>query len=252
VAAVDKDIHKSGEEGQDNPGEQRALSVLFKTPTDKRLHNSKEIKSGTEASISPSSNKTNQVQTTVDPEELLSMVVVTDPTDDVIYIQLPPDSEGGAMEQYCESVFFPTEGDTFLSVEDFNKRQCSVGDRNASNNNIGCETTVMLPLRMEDGEEIDETEEAKDGEQMVLIKGMPVDQNPERENKLDEEMSVITVPGGGAAEYLTLSQHKEDADHTQEEPEGYQNTVTQSLEDSTPEGMTTAQQQQQRYLVIFN
>jgi hypothetical protein len=250
VAATNESFHKEGEEGQDNPREPQALPIHFKTSADKRLESSKETKTGTEASISPSSNKPDQEQTTVDPEELLSMVVVTDPTDDVIYIQLPPDSEGGAMEQYCESIFYPTEGDTFLSVEDFNKRRCSVGDRSASSNTIGCETTVMLPLGVEEAEDIEGTEEVKDSEHMVLIKEIPIGQRPQGGSKLDEEMRVVTVPDGGAEEYLTLSQHKVDADHGQEEPEVYQNTVEQSMEPSTSEGMTTAQQQQ-RYLVIF-
>lgn len=247
MASVDEGFHKDDEEGQENPSEPQVLSVHFKTSTDKGLESPKDTKTGTEASISPSSNRADQEQTTVDPEELLSMVVVTDPTDDVIYIQLPPDSEGGAMEQYCE--FFPTEGDTFLSVEEFNKRRCSVGDTSAGSNNIGCETTVMLPLGEEETEEI-EGAGVKDGEHMVLIKGIPVEQRPPGDSKLDEEMRVITVPDSGADEYLTLSQHKVDTVHGQEEPEVYQDTVAQSLEDSTSEGMTTMQQQQQ-YLVIF-
>jgi hypothetical protein len=247
VTAIDEGFHNDDEEAQDNPNEPQVLSVHFKTSADKELGSSKDTKTGTETSISPSSNGTNQEQTTVDPEELLSMVVVTDPTDDVIYIQLPPDSEGGAMEQYCE--FFPTEGDTFLSVEDFNKRRCSVGDRSAGSNNIGCETTVMLPLGVEEAEGVEGTG-VKDGEHMVLIKGIPAEQRPQGGSKLDEEMRVITVPDGGADEYLTLSQHKVDTVHGQEEREVYQDTVAQSLEDSTSEGMTTAQQQQQ-YLVIL-
>ena len=247
MAAVDEGFDNDGEEGQDNPNEPQVMSLHFKTSADKGLEIPKETKTGIEASISPSSNRADQEQTTVDPEELLSMVVVTDPTDDVIYIQLPPDSEGGALEQYCE--FFPTEGDTFLSVEEFNKRRCSVGDTSAGSNNIGCEATVMLPLGEEEAEEIEGTR-VKDGEHMVLIKGMPVEQRPTGGSKLDEEMRVITVPDGGADEYLTLSQHKVDTVHGQEEPEVYQDTVAQSLEDSTSEGMTTAQQQQQ-YLVIF-
>jgi hypothetical protein len=107
----------------------------------------------------------------------------------------------------------------------------------------------MLPLGVEESEEVEGTG-VKEGEHMVLIKGIPAEQRPPGGSKLDEEMRVITVPDGGADEYLTLSQHKVDNVNGQEEPEVYQDTVAQSLEDSTPDGMTTAQQQQQ-YLVIF-
>jgi hypothetical protein len=193
--------------------------------------------------------KSNQEQSQVDPEELLSMVVVTDPTDDVIYIHLPPDSDGGAMERYCESLLFPTEGDAFLSVENFNKRQSSGGDRRTNSNNIGCETGVMLPLGEEKNGEVERTGEVKDDQNMILIKGIPTEQCPQGESEMDE-MNVITVPSGDAGEYLRLPQHETDASHGPEEPDGYQKIVTQSLEDTAPKEITTAQQQQ-RYLVIF-
>jgi hypothetical protein len=195
------------------------------------------------------SSRRNQEQSQVDPEELLSMVVVTDPADDVIYIQLPPDSDGGAMERYCESILFPTEGDAFLSVENFNKRQPSGGDGSTNSNNIDCETAVMLPLGEEEGGQVERTDEVKDDENMILIKGISTEQCPEGESEMDG-MTVITVPSGGAGEYLRLPQHETDAGHGSEEPDGYQKIVTQSLEDAAHKEMTTAQQQQ-RYLVIF-
>jgi hypothetical protein len=179
----------------------------------------------------------------MDPEELLSMVVVTDPTDDVIYIQLPPDSDGGAMERYCESILFPAEGDAFLSVENFNKRQSSGGD------NSGCETGVMLPLGEEKSGEVEGTGGVKDDQNLILIKGIPTEQCPQGESEMDE-IDVITVPSGDAGEYLRLPQDETDAGHGPEEPDGYQKIVTQSLEDTAPKEITTTQQQQQ-YLVIF-
>jgi hypothetical protein len=205
---------------------------------------------GTKAPLPPSSNKADQGQTQVDPQELLSMVVVTDPTDDVIYIQLPPDSEGEAMGRYCESVFFPAEGDTFLSVENFNKRRSSGGDRSTSSNSTGCETTVMLPLGAEEVEEVGGTDEVKDGEQMVLIKEIPTEQRPQRNNELDDEMTVVEVQSAGADEYMSLPQHDMGEGHGQEEPDGYHRVVAQSLEGPAPEETTTERQQQQ-YLVIF-
>jgi hypothetical protein len=192
------------------------------------------------------SSKRNEEQSQVDPEELLSMVVVTDPTDDVIYIQLPPDSDGGAMERYCESILFPTGGDAFLSVENFNKRQSSGGDRSTSSNNTG---SVMLPLGEEEGAQVERTDEVKDDENMILIKGISTEQCPEGESEM-EEMTVITVPSGGAGEYLNLPQHETDGGQGPEEPNGYQKIVTQSLEDAAHKEITTAQQQQ-HYLVIF-
>jgi hypothetical protein len=222
------------------------VSVHGETSATEGLVISKETQTGTEASMSIPSSKTNHEQSQVDPEELLSMVVVTDPTDDVIYIQLPPDSDGGAMERYCESILFPTEGDTFLSVENFNKRQSSGGDRSANSNSIGCETTAMLPLGEEESEEVERTDEVKDSENMI-----PPEQCPQGESELDEEMTVITVPSGGAGGYLRLPQRETDAGRGPEDPDGYQKVVPQSLEDTAPEEITTPQQQQQRYLVIF-
>lgn len=223
------------------------MSVHDETSATEGLEITKETKAGTEASVSIPNSTRNQEQSQVDPEELLSMVVVTDPTDDVIYIQLPPDSDGGAMERYCESILFPTEGDAFLSVENFNKRQSSGGDTTTSSNNIGCETAVMLPL----GEEVERTDKVKDDGNTSLIKGIPTEQCPEGESDMDE-MTVITVPSGDAGEYLRLPQHETDAGQGPEEPEGYQKVVTQSREHAAHKEITTPQQQQQqRYLVIF-
>jgi hypothetical protein len=241
---TDECFHKADEEGHRDPNERQDLSADIETSSNKIPECSKETKTGT---LPLSSNSTNQEQPQVDPQELLSMVVVTDPTDDVIYIQLPPDSEGEAMGQYCESVLFPAEGDTFLSVENFNKRS-SGGDRSTSSNSIGCEATAMLPLGVEEVEEVDGADEVKAGEQMVLIKGIPTERRSERKNELDEEMAVIEVPSGGAEEYMSLPQHEMDEGQGQESG-GYHKVVTQSLQGPVPEETTAGQQQQ--YLVIF-
>jgi hypothetical protein len=225
------------------------LSVHVESSATGGLEITKETKAETEAALSVISTKSSQEQSQVDPEELLSMVVVTDPTDDVIYIQLPPDSDGGAMERYCESILFPTEGDAFLSGENLNKRQSLGGVTSTSSNSIGCETAVMLPLGEEEGGEVERTDEVKDDENMVLSKGISTEQCPQGDSEMDE-MTVITVPSGGAGEYLRLPQRETDTDRRPEEPDGYQKIVTQPLEDTAPKEITTAQQQQ-RYLLIF-
>jgi hypothetical protein len=107
----------------------------------------------------------------------------------------------------------------------------------------------MLPLGEEEGGEVERTDEVKVDENMILSKGIPTEQCPQGESEMDE-MTVITVPSGGAGEYLGLPQHEADADRGPEEPDGYQKIVTQSLEDTAPKEIATAQQQQ-RYLVIF-
>jgi hypothetical protein len=207
------------------------------------LQITKGTETGIRASLPITNNKSSLEQSQVDPEELLSMVVVTDTTDDVVYIHLPPESDGGAMERYCESILFPTEGDAFLSDENFSKRQPSDDARSSSSTNIGCETGVMLPLCEEKGGEI-RTDEVKDDQNMILIKGISTEQCSQGESEMEGEMNVITVPSADADEYLRF-QHEMDASHGPEEPDGYQ-----SLEDTVPKENTTAQQQQ-RYLVVF-
>jgi hypothetical protein len=185
----------------------------------------------------------------MDSEELLSMVVVTDPTDDVIYIQLPPDLDGGAMERYCDSILFSAEGDAFLSVENFNKRQSSGGDTSATSDNSGCEAGVILPLGEEKGGEVEGTGEVKDDQNLILIKEITTEQCSQSDSEMDE-IDVVTVPSGDAVEYLRLAQDETDVGHGPEESDGYQKIVTQSLEDTAPKEITT-EEQQQRYLVIF-
>ncbi|PSN51885.1 hypothetical protein C0J52_11604 [Blattella germanica] len=220
----------------------------------------KKEKAIREPTLSMSSSVSDNIQQDQN-QELLSMVVVTDPND-VIYIQIPPDPEGEAMERYCESVLFPNEGDAFLSVEHLNKRRSSGGDRSTSSNSIGCETTIMLPLGVDEVEELQEVEEIKDNEHMVVIKGNPNEQH--QEGNSDEELTIIKIPPStsGVSDFLrfphvshhdlgeaTTSQDLErlglhispevtENEHREDDP-------TESAEDIDPN------QQEQRYVVIL-
>jgi hypothetical protein len=253
VTTDDGPFHKVDEEDHCSAAEPQDLSVHIETSSDKNPESPKRPQIGTKVSLPLSTNKTNQEQAQVDPQELLSMVVVTDPTNDVIYIQLPPDSEGETMRRYCESVLFPTEGDTFLSVENFNKRRSLGDETGTSSNSIGGDTTVMLPLGVEEVEEAEGTDEVKDGEQVVLMKGIPTEQRPQRNNEFDAEMTVIEAPSD-ADEYMGLPQHDmgEGQGQGHGEPDSYDRVSRQSLEGPVPvpEG-TTTEQKQERYLVIF-
>ncbi|KAJ9598600.1 hypothetical protein L9F63_010729, partial [Diploptera punctata] len=217
---------------------------------------SREASNTRSASISLIPMSPNQkIQQDQKEDDHQQLLVVTEPTDDVIYIQLPTVSEGEAMERYCDSVLFPSEGDSFLSVEHLSKHRSR--DR-------GSEATIMFPLGVDDVEEIRETEAGRERERMVVINRNPLTSRAEV-RELDEEMTVVTIPSvneAGIGDFMRFSQdmpqqHLSESANPQhyefqvssETTGNYETVDSQTLQGHSTDGAT--EDQEQSYVVIL-